>query len=391
MFEPVNMTLESEAGFKALFEYATIGILVINREGIIELANPCVEKLFGYEADELIGQKVEVLIPNSFRGSHTSHRQSYFDKPKARPMGFGMDLFAIRKSGEEFPVEISLGYYSLDNVNLAVAFITDITERRKYRETLEAQVRERTLELTQMLEREKELNEIKSRFVSMASHEFRTPLSAILSSVSLIESYIKNEDEEKRIKHIERIKSSVKNLTDILNNFLSLDKLNQGKTEMSKELFDIKEFGMDIIEDVRGMLRPGQDIACHHSGESMTYQDRKILRNVMLNLLSNAIKYSGEDQMIEVYCTVNSKFVEIRVKDNGIGIPEEEQKNMFEKFFRAKNVVNHQGTGLGLNIVKRYVELMNGNITFKSKQNEGTEFIITYPNKLNGNDNSITH
>jgi PAS domain S-box-containing protein len=378
--DSIQLTLESEAGFKALFQYATIGILVISKDGTIELANPCVEKLFGYESNELIGQKLEILLPDAFRKLHESYRTGYFEKPKARPMGNGMDLFAKKKSGDEFPVEISLGYYQLANTNLAVAFITDITERRKNREELEAKVTERTLELTAMLEREKELNEIKTRFVSMASHEFRTPLSAILTSVSLVESYINNNDEEKRLKHIDRIKSSVKHLTDILNNFLSLDKLNQGKVEMSKELFDIKEFSMDILEDVKGMLKPGQEVLCNHQGQNETYQDKKILRNVILNLLSNSIKYSNENSKIEMYCLVNSKEVFIEVKDHGIGIPKEDLKNLFEKFFRAKNVTNYQGTGLGLNIVKRYVELMNGQLDIKSELNKGTTISIKYPN-----------
>jgi PAS domain S-box-containing protein len=382
MLEQVPLTLESEAGFKALFEYATIGIVVISHDGKIQLANPCLEKLFGYENDELTGQTLEILIPDSYRKRHQSHREGFFDRPKAREMGSGVNLFAVKKSGEEFPVEISLGHYMLDNERLAVAFVTDITERQKYNEQLELKVLERTLELTQMLEREKELNEIKSRFVSMASHEFRTPLSAILSSISLVETYTKMDDAEKRIKHVERIKSSVKNLTDILNNFLSLDKLEQGRVEMTKELFDLKEFALDIIEDVKGMLKPGQEIICQHSGEISTVQDKKILRNVLLNLLSNAIKYSEDNQPIYVNCRVNPFAVEISVKDNGIGIPEEEQKNLFGKFYRARNAVNHQGTGLGLNIVKRYIDLMDGDIRFVSTPESGTEFTISYPHKI---------
>jgi PAS domain S-box-containing protein len=382
MFDQVPMTLESEAGFKALFEYATIGILVISHDGKIQLANPCVEKLFGYDSEELIGEPLEILIPDSFKKRHQSHREGFFDRPKAREMGSGLDLFALKKSGEEFPVEISLGHYRLDNERLAVAFVTDVTERRKYNEQLELKVRERTLELTLMLEREKELNEIKSRFVSMASHEFRTPLSAILSSISLVETYTKMDDEEKRIKHVERIKSSVKNLTDILNNFLSLDKLEQGKVEMTKELFDLKEFGLDIIEDVKGMLKPGQEIICEHSGELQTVQDKKILRNVLLNLLSNAIKYSGENQQVIMSCRANPFSVEISVKDQGIGIPMEEQKNLFGKFYRARNAVNHQGTGLGLNIVKRYIDILDGDIRFVSEPDKGTEFVISYPHKI---------
>lgn len=379
----IHMSLESEAGFKALFEYATIGILVIHANGEIALANPCVENMFEYDKGELQGKPLEMLMPQAFRNLHAKYRERFFDTPRARPMGYGLDLFAIKKSGEEFPVEISLGHYKLGENMLAVAFITDITERKKYHQELEEKVRERTLELTDMLEREKELNEIKSRFVSMASHEFRTPLSTILSSTSLIENYSKIEDEEKRKKHIERVKSSVKNLTDILNNFLSLDKLEQGKVEIQFETFDVEEFITDILEDIRGLLKPSQKVIVTHEGLFKTSQDKKILRNVLLNLLSNASKYSDENGVIELCTNVSDKHVVISVKDNGIGIPEADQKNLFGKFFRAQNAENIQGTGLGLNIVSRYMEILKGHITFESTPERGTTFTITYPHRIN--------
>ncbi|MCC6819031.1 MAG: PAS domain-containing sensor histidine kinase, partial [Bacteroidia bacterium] len=264
MIDNVFQTLESEAGFKALFEYATVGILVIHADGKIALANPCIEKMFGYDSHELLGHDLEMLMPDSFRNLHVRYREKFFEKPKARPMGFGLDLYARNKAGGEFPVEISLGHYSFDGKMLAVAFITDITERKKYHEELEEKVRARTLELTNMLERERELNEIKSRFVSMASHEFRTPLSAILSSASLVENYSKIDDADKRTKHIDRIKSSVKHLTDILNNFLSLDKLEQSKVEISMELFDVDEFIQDILEDMKSVFKPNQKVKIIH-------------------------------------------------------------------------------------------------------------------------------
>ena len=379
MNEQEISALRSEAGFKALFEFATIGILVVSSKGTIELANPCIEKLFDYNPDELIGKPVEVLIPDAFRKAHVQHRDGYFNKPKARSMGYGLNLFARKKDGYEFPVEISLGHYQLGNEKLAVAFITDITEKKRSHEELEAKVRERTLELTDSLEREKEHNEMKSRFVSMASHEFRTPLSAILSSVSLIDSYKSAEDSEKRKKHVERIKSSVKNLTGILDNFLSLDKLEQGKIEMTDEQFDIVEFSGDIIEEVASMRKTGQQIRFEHSGEREINRDKRVLRNVLLNVLSNAIKYSYENQDIHFLIDVKNKTVTIQIRDEGVGIPEAEQKNLFDKFFRAKNVTNIQGTGLGLNIVKKYVELLDGSIRFSSKSNEGTTFIIEFP------------
>ena len=386
-----EISLESEAGFKALFDYATIAILVISRAGRIELINPAAEKLFGYNNAELIGQSLEMLIPGDLRHQHVQHRTKYFEKPKARPMGRGIDLFAQKKEGPIFPVEISLGYYQLDGEMLAVAFVTDITERKQMEqqlkeanESLEKKVIERTFELTEALEREKELNEMKSRFVSMASHEFRTPLSAVLSSISLVETYKDPEHEEKRKKHIERIKGSVRNLTDILNNFLSLDKLEQGKIEAETSQFDVSEFMEDIIEEMESMTkRKNQKIIYSHTGQKEIVLDRKILRNIMFNLLSNAIKYSPENKEIFVSIKVEKKNVVIAVKDNGMGIPQHEQKNLFKNFFRANNTVNIQGTGLGLSIVKKYVELLHGSINFESNPGSGTVFTVQFPE--NGN------
>ena len=222
---------------------------------------------------------------------------------------------------------------------------------------------------------------MKTRFVSMASHEFRTPLSAILSSLSLIDTYCTEEQQEKRKKHIERIKSSVRNLTAILNDFLLLDKAEQGKLEINKEWFDLPEFARDIIEEVNGILKTGQQIEFQQTGDREILQDKKILKNIFLNLLSNAIKYSPEEKIIHFSIEIKQKTVFVKIKDEGIGIPEQEQQNLFGKFYRASNVNNIQGTGLGLNIVKRYVELLDGTITFTSKQGFGTTFIVEFPQK----------
>jgi PAS domain S-box-containing protein len=369
----------SEVGFQALFEYATIGILVINVEGSLEMMNPCAEKLFGYSNDELIGKPVEMLMPQAFRQKHVRHRNSYFEKPKARPMGYGLNLMACNKKGEEFPVEISLAHYKMGNKQLAVAFITDITKLQNAYNELEIKVKERTLELTGSLLREKQLNELKSRFVSMASHEFRTPLSTILSSISLVELYKNAEQKDKRTKHIERIKSSVRNLIDILNDFLSLDKLEQSKVEVAKEPFDLHVFCENIIEEETSILKSGQCIDFSYLGENKINQDKKILRYIITNLLSNASKYSGEDQAIHFSANIANNHLSIKIEDEGIGIPEAEQEHLFTTFFRASNASKIQGTGLGLNIVKKYTELLNGTISFTSKENTGTTFTAVFP------------
>lgn len=228
------------------------------------------------------------------------------------------------------------------------------------------------------LQKEKQLNELKSRFVSMASHEFRTPLSTILSSSSLIARYQNPEQEEKRNKHIARIQSSVRNLTSILNDFLSLDKLEQGKIHVATSKFDIQIFSKEIIEEIENMLKENQRISYQHIGHNEIELDENILKNICFNLLSNAIKYSDEGTQIVFETKIENNEVQIIVKDQGIGIPKQEQKYLFERFFRAQNVTNIQGTGLGLNIVHKYVDLLNGNICFESIENQGTTFFITF-------------
>jgi signal transduction histidine kinase len=268
-----------------------------------------------------------------------------------------------------------------------LAIRSDITQRKLAEEEilqinadLENKVTERTLELTEALKREQELSEMKSRFVSLASHEFRTPLSAILSSISLVDHYKTTEQEEKRKKHIDRIKASVRNLTDILDDFLSLDKLEQGKTEVICQEISLPEFIKDIVEEMEGMVRKkNQNIHVNFNGPGEVYQDKKILRNILLNLLSNAVKYSPEGKDIYVEVSEKGDQAIFSVRDEGIGIPEEAQKELFGKFFRASNAYAIQGTGLGLNIVKKYVELLGGDISFVSKENEGSTFTVEIP------------
>jgi PAS domain S-box-containing protein len=260
--------------------------------------------------------------------------------------------------------------------NLIHAILLDITESKQTHEELERIVKERTLELTTLLEREKELNDLKSRFVSMASHEFRTPLSTILSSAFLIESCNLQEQEQQRQKHVGRIRSSVKNLTDILNDFLSVDKLEQGKIDVFKKSFDFSEFAQEIVDEVSLIKKSGQQIDFVYEGEKEIVQDKRILRNILLNLFSNAIKYSGENKTIYFYIHVSPERINISLRDEGIGIPEHEQKELFNRFFRASNASTIQGTGLGLNIVKRYLELIGGMIRFESSPEVGSTFII---------------
>jgi len=243
--------------------------------------------------------------------------------------------------------------------------------------------RERTqLELKKSLEKEKDLGLLKARFVTMASHEFRTPLSTILSSTCLIEKYNETPEVEKRRKHLDRIKLNIKNLTDILNDFLSLGKLEDSNVKIDLVPFVFKELAEEAVKDMELLLKKGQSIRYKETGDENNghlVSDKKILKNILINLLSNAVKYSNEEKEILLDASHKPGQLIIQVKDSGIGIPEKDQEHLFERFFRAENAVNIQGTGLGLNIVKKYIELMKGDITFESKVNEGTTFTVTLP------------
>jgi PAS domain S-box-containing protein len=385
--------------FEALFQYATMPIILVNKDGDIILANNQALNLFEYNQNEITKVKVEDLIPMRFRGNHVEHRQRYEAKPENRPMGRGMKLVALKKDGKEFPVEISLGHYLIDNEPYVIAFIVDITTRQafenllrtqkeevesvnkqmeKLNEELENKVEVRTHELSKALSKERELGDLKSRFVSMASHEFRTPLSTILSSVSLIGKYTEADEQDKRDKHILRIRSAVNNMTDILNEFLSLGKIEEGKIQVHLSTFNIKEQVQLIISEITPILKKGQFIKYTHEGFNQVNLDTSLLRNIIINLVSNAIKFSPEDATIWVNSRCSEDEITLTIKDEGLGIPEEDMKHLFERFFRGKNVVNIQGTGLGLHIVSKYVELMGGKIEVESQLENGTLFTIKF-------------
>ena len=232
-------------------------------------------------------------------------------------------------------------------------------------------------DILKALDKEKALNELKSRFVSMASHEFRTPLATILSSVTLVDRYNGPEDAEKRAKHINRIKSSVDNMTEILNDFLSLGKLEEGMIYNMPDHIDVVGLCEDIKEEIQITSKQGQSVIYSHQGPCEAYIDKQLFRNVLLNLLSNAVKYSLEDKPIYFGTILENDKLVINIRDQGIGIPVEDQQYIFSNFFRANNVTNIQGTGLGLNIVKKYLELMEGEISFESNIGQGTSFTVT--------------
>jgi PAS domain S-box-containing protein len=402
----------------ALFEHATEGIVLTNEKGNIVLLNPAAYELFGYGHNELLGQSIEVLIPQRFHGSHEHYREGFYHHPGNRTMGHGRDLFARKKNGSEFPVEVSLSYYRQKNVLFVIAFVVDITQRkqserellhrqqelelrtediRKLNTDLETKVEQRTLilqealqelersqrELSGALDKERQLNEIKSRFVSMASHEFRTPLSTVLSSAALLSRYTQSEEQDRRDKHIRRIKDSVKQLNTLLEDFLSLGKLEEGKVTAEPADFHVKEFLDEVVEEMRPLAKEGQRIEFDYSGSDGFVSDKRLLKNILINLLSNAIKFSPEDAtiLLRTAHTENGGLT-LSVQDRGIGISEEDQLHLFSSFFRGGNAVNIEGTGLGLHIVKRYADLLHGSVHLESELGKGTCVTLELPGVL---------
>ncbi len=494
--------------FKLVFQSIEEGLIITNADGEIVFVNFRTQELFGYTDKELIGERVELLIPRKHHGEHVKQRREYSENPTRKTMGSGRVLEALRKNGSHFYTEISLNHIVVDDKKYVVALITDITKRveaeRKIKELnarLEEKVFERTRELEESqvlytavarnfpngtinvfdknlnyifaegkelykhgitskkligtgyvnrlseevrptieralkdvfngeikdfeleyknqfyninavplfnekkeidkilvveknitsqkiinrkleesLEKEKEINQMKSRFVSMASHEFRTPLSTILSSNSLIDKYIEKGKVEHVSKHTKRIKNSVKGLTDILNDFLSTDKLENNKVTVKIAPFNYENFVMEVQEELQVICQEGQKIVTTiDSKQEEITSDRNVVKNILYNLISNSIKYSGENQEINFNSIIKNGFLTIEIIDRGIGIPKADQAKLFTRFHRAENATNIKGTGLGLSIVKRYLDLLKGSIIFESEENVKTVFTCKIP------------
>lgn len=401
MINVTTICMENTALLKAIIDNAIDGIITITDRGIIESINPSACKLFQRTPEEVIGKNVTILMPPPDRDRHDEYIARYQRTGEPHIIGIGREVTGLRKDGSTFPFRLGVSEVQYSGRKIYTGFIHDISREKEaesrlkdYASHLEELVEERTLslkesvkalqqakeEVSESLEKEKELGQLKSRFVSMASHEFRTPLSSIQLSAVLIEKYAQEFSNANIKKHIAKIKMAVGNLTGILNDFLSLERLEAGKTEPVFSEFDLIKFAEEITEEMQLVAKQNQNIIYQHTGTSGTVSlDSSLLKNCIINLISNAIKYSGENTFIEFNSEIVDNNLTIIIKDNGIGIPETDQKHLFEAFFRAHNTGNIPGTGLGLNIVSRYVGLMNGTIKFKSLVNQGTSFTLSFP------------
>lgn len=392
--------MENARLLEAIIETAIDGIITIDQRGKIESLNPAALKLFGYAIEEVVGQNISVLMPEPDKGAHDGYLEHYKQTGEKHIIGTGREVRGLRKDGSTFPFRLAVSEVQYEDRKIYTGFIHDLSREkeaeerlREYATELENLVDERTKslkktvtalreakeEVSLSLEKEKELNQLKSRFVSMASHEFRTPLSSVQLSSSLIEKYAQPFQNKHIEKHVQKIKNAVGNLTTILNDFLSLERLEAGRVEPAFQEFDLVKLAEEITEEMQMIAKQDQNIIYQHTGlQSVVALDLNLLKNCMINLINNAIKYSGEHTFIEFNTEINDKQCIVTIKDNGIGIPDTDQKHLFQPFFRAHNTGNIPGTGLGLNIVLRYAGLMRGELQFESKINQGTTFILSF-------------
>ena len=413
---------EDAQRLKAIINTATDGIIIINHQGIMESVNPAAADLFGYQKEEMLGHNVSLIAGSPDKESHDNYLRNYLSTGVKKIIGIGREVKGQKKDGRTFPLRLSISEVKLENRVIFTGILHNLTKEKAQEEKiknlnqqLENRVEERTLELEKVVNRvlttnkrlqqeikerkkaeaslrqkeketrsallkERELSDMKSRFVSMASHEFRTPLNSILTSAELLELHLASGKHEKCERNIDRIKNAVSHLTSVLNEFLSLSKLEVNSIKPQPTSFIFDEFALQLIESLKSVLKQGQQIVYKRLSPSISVLlDKKFLTHTLTNLLFNAIKYSKEGQIIHFSAFVKAEYLNLKIQDDGIGIPQPDQKHLFSRFFRAHNVENIPGTGLGLNIAKKYVDLMDGNIKFNSQLGKGTTFTIQIP------------
>ena len=372
----------AERKFRELIENAPDAILQVSPAGSIVIANRTAETMFGYAREELMGQKVDMLVPDAHRAAHPGHRKAFANAGLTRPMGLGLDLFAQRKDGSKFPVEISLSPMKTENGIHVTAVIRDVTERKL------TEQRVRTLQesyMTELEARHKEaerLNHLKSEFMASISHELRTPLHTIIGFAELLAEEGEGPLNPKQKRFLHHIHVDSEHLLGLINDVLDLSRIEAGGLHLRTEpvgLLKIIEESINAIQpyaDSRSVtIRMGNDIDVSVMADSMR------LRQILYNLLSNGAKFTQPGGEVHVDAIVEENTVRITVSDTGLGIAPEECTRIFEKFYQVglTPVGVREGTGLGLAICKQLVEMQKGTIWVESELGKGSKFHFTLP------------
>jgi len=378
-----------EKRFRELLEAAPDAIMQVDAEGRIILLNRVTEDMFGYSRDELMGQPVEVLIPQELHARHAEHRANYRQHPMTRTMGNGLALEGIRKDGSRFPVEISLSPSESEEGFRVTAIIRDISERRTAEERLRRVQEDYTQQLAdtnaelEMTNRELErANRLKSEFLASMSHELRTPLHTIIGFSELLAEELEGPLNQKQQRFVRHIHTDSLHLLELINDVLDISKIEADRLELRPEAFDLTALVAESLASVRSLAEAkSHKLETALDVPTALEADRLRIKQVLVNLLSNAIKFTPEGGRIRLEASVQEPFVVVSVSDTGVGIPPEEHESIFDKFHQVGATTKgvREGTGLGLAITKRLVEQHGGTISVQSQPQRGSTFVFTLP------------
>ena len=409
------MYYQNQDVFNILFEAIPEGIIIVDKKQHIVAANLSIEKMFGYNKEELISQPFNNLLPLRYQTTHKNQFAYFTTRIRSKRNAHGLYLFGLTKQKIEFPLEIALNAFTIYEKEYLMVLILDMTIRRKTEKkidslnvVLEEKVKTGTAELKstikqlkeanknykkelkrrveaenklkEALKKEREFSELKSKFLLLVSHEFKTPLSGILTSAILVEKYKLTEQQKKRDKHLKIITDKVQYLNNVLNDFISIQHIDSGSQKYKFTTFNLSKVVNEVVYNANMLLKSGQRInTSQNSSNFVIHQDEKILELILNNIMYNAIKYSSKNTGIDLEISKKEHNIIFKITDKGIGIPENDQKFVFNRYFRAENVLNIQGTGISLNIIKAHLENIGGTIGFKSIENEGSEFFVELP------------